>query len=54
MASPPVVVGRRAVEMLMERHGIPVTRENYLERTYLGEPPKHLGEPEGGRPPCGP
>lgn len=31
------------VERLMERVGIPPTRENYLMTAYLGNPPAQLG-----------
>jgi hypothetical protein len=32
---------------LMRRLGIEVTRRNYLDLAYLGEPPAELGEEEG-------
>jgi hypothetical protein len=31
-----------AVEYL-DKHGVPITRENYLNVAYLGDPPKELG-----------
>jgi hypothetical protein len=27
----------------MKEHGIPLTRENYLNEAYMGEPPEELG-----------
>jgi hypothetical protein len=30
----------------MKKHGIPVTRENYLDFAYLGNPPEELGPEE--------
>jgi hypothetical protein len=31
---------------IMRRHGIPVTRENYLDLAYMGQPPEELGPEE--------
>jgi hypothetical protein len=30
----------------MKKNGIPVTRENYLDFAYLGNPPEELGPEE--------
>jgi len=30
----------------MKKHNIPLTRENYLEIAYLGDPPEELGAEE--------
>jgi hypothetical protein len=32
--------GRDGVLALLKRHGIPVTRENYLHLAYMGQPPE--------------
>jgi len=31
---------------LMQKHGIQINRENYLNIAYLGEPPEELGGEE--------
>ena len=38
----PNVTEDNALSRLMNRLGIPVTRENYLDLAFMGEPPKEL------------
>lgn len=33
-----------AIITSLEKHGIPVTRENYLNLAYFGDTPAHLNE----------
>jgi hypothetical protein len=35
-----------AVERLLKLAGVPLTRQNYLDLAYLGEPPNELGAEE--------
>lgn len=46
------LLGRYPVLARMQRLGIPLTRESYLNVVYMGDPPKQLGaEEEGELPP---
>ena len=52
MASEPQRGTTDAVLSLLRRYHLPLTRENYLNLAYMGEPPAHLSqEEEEGLPP---
>jgi len=40
--STPQAGNNNSVVQLLKKYGIPVTRENYLDLVYLGEPPETL------------